>query len=85
VPSADVERRRLERNSTTERSSAWSRSLSLRLALSKLDSDPTGARAVLADACDELALALDELRELARGLHPSVLSDRGPLPSPMGS
>ena len=51
--------------------------MSLRLALSKLDSDPAAARAALADTSDELALALEELRELARGLHPAVLSDRG--------
>ena len=51
--------------------------MSLRLALAKLDSDPAAARAILADAGDELALALEELRELARGLHPAVLTDRG--------
>jgi signal transduction histidine kinase len=32
---------------------------------------------VLVSAGYELALALDELRELARGLHPAVLSDHG--------
>ena len=52
-------------------------SLSLRAALAKLESDPAAARAALADARDELALALEELRELARGLHPAVLTDRG--------
>ena len=51
--------------------------LVLRGAVAQLDSDPAAARAALADASDELALALDELRELARGLHPAVLSDRG--------
>jgi signal transduction histidine kinase len=35
------------------------------------------ARELLAAAGRELALALDELRELARGLHPAVLTDRG--------
>ena len=49
----------------------------LRAALAKLDSDPAAARVALTDANDELAFALDELRELARGLHPAVLSDRG--------
>jgi signal transduction histidine kinase len=52
-------------------------SLSLRVALAKLDKDPAGARELLASAGDELSLALEELRELARGLHPAVLSDRG--------
>ena len=34
-------------------------------------------RAILVGARDELAAALDELRELARGIHPAVLTDRG--------
>ena len=78
VTAGDVERRRLERNlhdGAQQRLVALS--LSLRIALAKLDADPAGARAVLVDAGDELALALAELRELARGLHPAVLSDRG--------
>ena len=78
VTAADVERRRLERNlhdGAQQRLVAVS--FSLRLALAKLDSDPAGARAVLVDAGDELALALEELRELARGLHPAILTDRG--------
>jgi PAS domain S-box-containing protein len=78
VTAGDVERRRLERNlhdGAQQRLVALS--LSLRLALSKLDSDPAAARAILAGAGDELGLALEELRELARGLHPAVLSDRG--------
>jgi signal transduction histidine kinase len=32
---------------------------------------------VLRAARDELAAALDDLRELARGIHPAVLTDRG--------
>jgi PAS domain S-box-containing protein len=78
VTAGDVERRRLERNlhdGAQQRLVALS--LSLRLALAKLESDPAAARRILADAGDELALALEELRELARGLHPAVLSDRG--------
>jgi PAS domain S-box-containing protein len=78
VTAGDVERRRLERNlhdGAQQRLVALS--LSLRLAQAKLDSDPAAARSVLADAGQELAHALDELRELARGLHPAVLSDRG--------
>ena len=78
VTAGDVERRRLERNlhdGAQQRLVALS--FSLRLALAKLGSDPAGARAVLSDAGDELALALEELRELARGLHPAILTDRG--------
>ena len=78
VTAGDVERRRLERNlhdGAQQRIVALS--LSLRVALAKLDADPAAAGALLADAGEELSLALDELRELARGLHPAVLSDRG--------
>jgi signal transduction histidine kinase len=42
-----------------------------------LQRDPETARTVLEAAMKELALALQELRELARGLHPAVLTDRG--------
>ena len=78
VAAGDVERRRLERNlhdGAQQRLVALS--LALRLARKQLDSDPDAARAALAAAGDELSLALDELRELARGLHPAVLSDHG--------
>jgi PAS domain S-box-containing protein len=78
VTAGDVERRRLERNlHDGAQQRLVTLSLSLRLALAKLEYDPIAARAALAEAGDELALALDELRELARGLHPAVLSDRG--------
>jgi PAS domain S-box-containing protein len=78
VTAADVERRRLERNlhdGAQQRLVALA--LSLRLVAGKLESDPDVARELLAGAGRELALALDELRELARGLHPAVLTDRG--------
>ena len=78
VTAGDVERRRLERNlHDGAQQRLVTLSLSLRVALSKLDSDPAAARATLAGASEELGLALDELRELARGLHPAVLSERG--------
>ena len=78
VTAGDVERRRLERNlHDGAQQRLVTVSLSLRLALGKLESDSEAARATLADARDELAIALDELRELARGLHPAVLVDHG--------
>src|SRR5687767_9653395 len=78
VTAGDVERRRLERNlHDGAQQRLVTLSLSLRAALTKLDSDPAAARATLTAARDELALALEELRELARGLHPAVLTDRG--------
>ena len=72
------ERRRLERNlhdGAQQRLVALS--LTMRLAQSKVRKDPEKAEAMLAAAHEELTLALGELRELARGIHPAVLSDRG--------
>jgi PAS domain S-box-containing protein len=76
VAAGDAERRRLERNlhdGAQQRLIATS--LNVRLAARRAD-DPE-LRALLNGAGDELALALEELRELARGLHPAILSDHG--------
>ena len=51
--------------------------LDLRLAREKLDDDPGAAASMLDEASAELAKATEELRELARGIHPAILSDRG--------
>ena len=78
VEAGDEARRRLERNlhdGAQQRLVALA--LSLRLAQSKVTSDPAGAEEVLVAAREELAAALDDLRELARGIHPAVLTDRG--------
>jgi signal transduction histidine kinase len=42
-----------------------------------IDTDPAAARALLYEARDASAKALAELRDLVRGIHPPVLSDRG--------
>ena len=78
VAATDAARRRLERNlhdGAQQRLAALS--LSLRLAESRLTSDVDQAAEILLTARSELAQALEELRELARGLHPNVLTDRG--------
>ena len=78
VEAADEARRKLERNlhdGAQQRLVALS--VQLRLAESKLHEDPEGATALVAGAREELAHALEELRELARGIHPAVLTDRG--------
>jgi len=78
VAAADEARRVLERNlhdGAQQRLVALS--VSLRLAEAKLEADPDEARKILFAAREELAAALDELRELARGIHPAVLTDRG--------
>jgi PAS domain S-box-containing protein len=78
VAAGDEARRRLERNlHDGAQQRLVSLSLSLRLAQSKVRTDPVTAGAVLEAAREELAAALDELRELARGIHPAVLTDRG--------
>jgi PAS domain S-box-containing protein len=78
VTAGDVERRRLERNlHDGAQQRLVTVALHLRVALARLESDPAAARATLGEASDELGLALDELRELARGLHPAVLTERG--------
>jgi signal transduction histidine kinase len=72
------ERRRLERDlHDGAQQRLVSMALNLRLARAKLRGDPDGAEQLLSGASDELEAALAELRELARGIHPAVLSDRG--------
>jgi signal transduction histidine kinase len=78
VEASDVERRRLERNlHDGAQQRLVSLSLMLRLAQARVDDDPEQADRLLGQASVELAQALEELRELARGIHPAVLSDRG--------
>jgi PAS domain S-box-containing protein len=78
VEAGDAERRRLERNlHDGAQQRLVSLSLSLRLAQARLKSDIRAADEILSGASVELALALEELRELARGIHPAVLTDRG--------
>jgi signal transduction histidine kinase len=51
--------------------------MSLGLAEQKLASDPEAARRLLAEARAGAGDALRDLRDLARGIHPPILSDRG--------
>jgi signal transduction histidine kinase len=72
------ERRRLERNLPDGAPQRLvSLALNLKVARSQLRQDPARAEALLASAGQELDSALEELRELARGLHPALLSERG--------
>lgn len=78
VQAADTERRRLERNlHDGAQQRLVSVSYALGLAESKLPADPTAARAIMQTARQDLGSSLEELRELARGIHPAVLSSRG--------
>lgn len=53
--------------------------LSMRIGLAQraYDQDPEAARKLLADAQDQAEEALAELRQVVRGIHPPILTDRG--------
>ncbi|MFL5950727.1 MAG: sensor histidine kinase [Gaiellaceae bacterium] len=51
--------------------------MDLGMALEKFETDPEAARGLVGDAHAELQRAMAELRNLARGIHPAVLTDRG--------
>jgi PAS domain S-box-containing protein len=77
VAAGDAERRRLERNlHDGAQQQLVTLSLALRMARSKLD-EASEAAAMLDEASDQLMRALAELRELARGIHPAILTDQG--------
>src|SRR4029077_14127947 len=78
VEAGDTERRRLERNlHDGAQQRLVSLALRLRMIKASLRNDPESAETRLAEAEGELDQALEELRELARGIHPAVLTDRG--------
>jgi signal transduction histidine kinase len=78
VQAGDEERRRLERNlHDGAQQRLLSLGLALQLARTELGGNANGASELLAEAEDELRAALDELRELARGIHPAILTDQG--------
>ncbi|MEU9618583.1 MULTISPECIES: sensor domain-containing protein [unclassified Streptomyces] len=51
--------------------------MGLGLAKEKLTDDPEAAARMVDEAHGEIKVALQELRDLARGIHPAVLTDRG--------
>ena len=78
VEAGDSERRRLERNlHDGAQQRLVSMALQLRLLGAQLERDPAAARVLVEGVQTELDHALAELRELARGIHPAILSDRG--------
>jgi signal transduction histidine kinase len=77
IAAGDAERRRIERDlhdGAQQRLVALS--LTLGLAESRIN-DPAAAAPLIAQAREEARLAVQELRELASGIHPALLSDRG--------
>jgi signal transduction histidine kinase len=78
VEVVEAERRRIERDlhdGAQQRLVALA--MNLGMAKDKFDRDPTAARALLDEAHADAKQAMVELRNLARGIHPAVLSDRG--------
>jgi PAS domain S-box-containing protein len=74
----DEARRRLERDlHDGAQQRLVGLALTLRLARAQVEQDPAAAIALLDEAQEDLASATEELRELARGLHPAVLTDGG--------
>jgi signal transduction histidine kinase len=76
VAAADAERRRIERDL---HDGAQQRLVALAMTLgrAKVSHDPALTASLVSEAHDEAKLALSELRDLARGIHPAVLTDRG--------
>ncbi|HEX9379642.1 MAG TPA: GAF domain-containing protein [Gaiellaceae bacterium] len=78
VKAGDEQRRKLERNlHDGAQQRLVSLALTIRLARRQLESNAEAAAASLGGAAKELDLALQELRELARGLHPAALTEQG--------
>jgi len=78
VETGDAERRRLERNlHDGAQQRLVSLSLTLRLCQARLEGADPDVLELVRGAEAELAEALEELRELARGIHPAILSERG--------
>jgi signal transduction histidine kinase len=82
VEASVAERRRLERNlHDGAQQRLVTLSLHLRMAQECLREDPAAAEALLEGVGEDLKRALEELQELARGLHPAILTDRGLVPA----
>jgi signal transduction histidine kinase len=78
VEEQDAELQRIERNlHDGAQARLVALGMNLGMAEQKFQSDPEGARQLLAEARTGVAEALRELRDLARGVYPPVLSDRG--------
>jgi signal transduction histidine kinase len=78
IASADAERRRIERDlHDGAQQRLVSLAMNLGIARLSLDAVPDATRKAIENAHEEAKLALAELRDLVRGLHPAVLDERG--------
>jgi signal transduction histidine kinase len=74
VEAGDAERRRVERDL---HDGAQQRLVAIALRLQTARETSAGATEILDDATAELRVAIDEVRSLARGLHPTILTEAG--------
>lgn len=78
VRAGEVERTRIERDlHDGVQPRLVSVGMTLGLAQQKIDTDPAAAKALIDEAHTSTKAAITELRQLARGIHASVLDDRG--------
>ena len=78
VSSAQTERRRFERDlHDSVQPRLVSLAMTIGLAQTKLDTDLPAAKQLIAEAHDDAKNALVELRNVVRGIAPTILSDRG--------
>ncbi|WP_413800738.1 sensor histidine kinase [Streptomyces iranensis] len=78
VDTASADLRRIERDlHDGAQARLVALAMDLGLAKEKLDEDPEAAAKMVDEAHGEVKLALQELRDLARGIHPAILTDRG--------
>lgn len=78
VDSVELERRRIERDlHDGPQQRLVTIAMDLGMARQRLDRDPEGARELLDKAHASAKEAITEMRQVARGIHPPVLTDRG--------
>ncbi|GAA0964840.1 sensor histidine kinase [Actinocorallia libanotica] len=78
VDAAEAERRRIERDlHDGAQQQLLAVAMDIGRARSKLDADPEGARRLIDQAHTGARAAITELRQLARGIYPAILTDRG--------
>jgi signal transduction histidine kinase len=78
VTSAQTERHRIERDlHDSVQPRLVSLAMTIGLAQTKIDTDLPAAKALIAEAHDDAKNALVELRNVVRGIAPTILSDRG--------
>lgn len=78
VTSAQTERHRIERDlHDSVQPRLVSLAMTIGLAQTKLENDPSAAKALISEAHEDAKSALLELRNVVRGIAPTILADRG--------